>query len=559
MNYFRKIISSIDKSLHLKVLFSVLLALSTIIIFMEISNFYILQLYKRQAETTYQNSLRLYSQFWGNKFEVVNKSLVTLIRNENNSYFQNVLDSKDSLVFESNLIMLASKLDDLASAHNRQILTFCYIPSRDIYIKSTNNLEGYSKRYLLDESVKKAIDNFGFKNTETWRRLDVQDRSYFYQAYHMNNGYVGAIITADIIIDNLLEDESVNGSAALLDTNDDMVFQSDTEFEFKQSSRVFSQSLPMTNYKIGFIVSERNLYSQTALFVLIMLSVVVIGIIVIVLNMRIQMKVVINPLNKLKSAMERFSSGEMNVRLNEPVSGDEIRTLYRTFNSMAEQITDLKIDVYETEIEKLQIESGYLQLQIQPHFYTNILNLIYNLAEVNQSKSIQQIAMATSRYFRYLLSRKGPYVSIIDELECVNRYIEIQKMRYPGVLEYDELIEIELSNIILPPLIIQTFVENSIIHNITMVSILKISVSIRVLEDNVIIVIDDNGLGFPGDLKNKLNSNQNISIEGKHIGITNAKQRLHMFYGPKAEVKIINSGDITSVRIKLPYREAEEQ
>lgn len=68
---------------------------------------------------------------------------------------------------------------------------------------------------------------------------------------------------------------------------------------------------------------------------------------------------------------------------------------------MDTQISRLKVEVYEKELEKQKIQSDFLRVQIQPHFYANILNLIYGLAQVKDYGAIQKLSSNTAGYFRY--------------------------------------------------------------------------------------------------------------------------------------------------------------
>ena len=81
----------------------------------------------------------------------------------------------------------------------------------------------------------------------------------------------------------------------------------------------------------------------------------------------------------------------MDVRLPERENVSQIGQLYQTFNHMADQIQILRIDVYEKELERQRARSRFLQVQIQPHFYTNILNLIHGMAQIQDFEEIQKL------------------------------------------------------------------------------------------------------------------------------------------------------------------------
>lgn len=551
MSFLKKLFDY-KSSLNVKVLVSMLVTLLIIIFFMEMSNLYIIDIYQRRAETTYQNSLKLYSEHWNGTFDVINNSLITLVSATTDNSYNNICHTDDQLILETSKVLLVKRLVEFARV-NKQFGAFIYVPQRDIYLESYKNLGGYEDGKNISNEIKKYIEETHIKNDRIWDWIEINNKSYFVKVYHMQKGYVGAIIECQSILKYLLDDDSLVGAAAIIDENDKVVYQLAKGINFDNTSpSAFSENLELTNYRIGMIPSEKTLYSDRILIALIIISFFIIGIIIVLINMRVQMKIVLNPLGKLKEAMEKFSSGDIDIRLQEDSSSNEIKTLYRTFNFMAEQITNLKIDVYESELEKQEIKSNFLRIQIQPHFYTNLLNLIYGLAEIADFKSIQRICIITSNYFRYILNSNNTFVSLDKEIDCIRNYTEIQSMRYPGFLKFSIESAVNASDYMVPPLILQTFVENSIKHNITYVPMLYVSVDIREENEKLILNISDNGLGFSKDLMKRLNEDENIAEDGKHIGIVNVKQRLRLIYGTKAHVLISSNESKTVVTIEIP-------
>ena len=155
--------------------------------------------------------------------------------------------------------------------------------------------------------------------------------------------------------------------------------------------------------------------------------------------------------------MERYSEGEMDTRLKVLNNGSQIDLLYKTYNNMADQIQNLKIQVYEKELERQRINSHFLKVQIQPHFYTNILNLIYGMAQMKDFRSIQQLSLVSGKYFRYLLGQKGTFVPLAEELNCLNSYAEIQRYRYQDKFEASMEIQEGLEEQLVLPMTVQTF------------------------------------------------------------------------------------------------------
>jgi len=110
----------------------------------------------------------------------------------------------------------------------------------------------------------------------------------------------------------------------------------------------------------------------------------------------------------------------------------------------------------------------------------------------------------------------------------------------------------------IPPLLIQTFIENSIKHNIMMIRDLEITLLIEEAGDFLAIRIKDNGLGFPAETLDKLSRDEDIEEDGKHIGIVNVKNRLQVLYGDRARVTIQNDLEGSHAAICIPRIHKDE-
>lgn len=548
--FFERIRTTLNK----KVLFSILFAISLVVVFMELANFYVLSLYEKRAEENYNNSLMLYSKYWDGKLKIINNSVLTVVSGNNDSYSK-LCHGESTLEIETNRTLMVRKLDEVVQMHNQEIIAFCYVPDRGIYIKSTNNLDNYQNRKTLDIGIKEYITTGTIRNSGIWGMHNIGEKRYFIVIYHMDNGYAGAAVECDYILKDLINDELGIGSAAFLSQDDDVVHvlgSGVAEPEGLEGISFFSEDISLVGHKIGFAVSGHNLYGDKLLFFVIMLIVFVLGIAAVYIATRTQGLIVLGPLEELRLAMVEFSRGNMEKRIDKTAKSEEIQTLYQTFNNMAGQIAELKIDIYESAVQNLKIQSSYLRVQIQPHFYTNILNLINSLTQVGDTESIQKITVATAGYFRYLLSNKEALVPLSDELKCVENYVKIQSIRYKDFLEYNSEVNVSSVSQMVPPLIIQTFVENSIVHNITTLPKLIVSLKVFIREEMLCFTIEDNGLGFDYKIMSDLNSGVDISEGGKHIGIVNIKQRLKLIYGTKAYVAIVSEKGKTVITVALP-------
>ncbi|MCK6074161.1 sensor histidine kinase [Paenibacillus silvae] len=275
------------------------------------------------------------------------------------------------------------------------------------------------------------------------------------------------------------------------------------------------------------------------------------------------------PMNALIRGMRRVSRGELNVTLEAP-SSSELEFVTRSFNQMIQEIQHLKIDVYEEQLRTREAEFKQLQMQINPHFYLNSLNIIHSLASLQKHELVQQMAGHLADYFRFSLRAGKRVISLNDEIEHIRHYLEIQKLRFPSKLEFELDIDAKAGQYVLPPLTIQPFVENAIIHGFQRrMQPFVIRISARVKEagdgdakDGMLeLQIKDSGVGFAPELLEQLQQAQYARDPGgQHIGIWNVAHRLLVKYGSEAGLTFENRIDGGAVvRIYLPAQTEEQE
>jgi sensor histidine kinase YesM len=228
---------------------------------------------------------------------------------------------------------------------------------------------------------------------------------------------------------------------------------------------------------------------------------------------------------------------------------------------MAEEINKLIVDSYEKEIAKLQTDSLNLRLQVRPHMLLNSLNTIYGLSQSGDNDKIMEFSRSLIDYFRYVLRQETKLVRISDEIELIKNYLKIQKIRFPDcfttVLDIDD----EAADIRIPPLIIENFVENSTKYGLIMGSSIEISISVKKLNEYILVIINDTGSGMDRDTLTKLQNGEIIEDRlGSHIGIWNCRRRLKLYYGDEAKLNIESSLEQgTRVEMKLPLEALDIQ
>lgn len=255
-------------------------------------------------------------------------------------------------------------------------------------------------------------------------------------------------------------------------------------------------------------------------------------------------RLVNRPLNRLIYAINRIEQGDLDYRIEERDKGREFERINHSFNDMMDQVSELKIDVYEQELEKKDIKMQYLSQQIQPHFILNAMNLLYSY-EPEEFPLIQKMILCISKYFRYVVKMNAEFVELHQELDHIKNYFEIQKARFPGLFYSIVECEDDLKDALIPPLLIQNFAENAIKHSLKIGN--KITIFITAdhcgeegKEDYMRIRLADTGEGIPDELLEKIESFQQTGEhqEGLGVGIQNSIERLKNLYADMSTIRI---------------------
>lgn len=252
------------------------------------------------------------------------------------------------------------------------------------------------------------------------------------------------------------------------------------------------------------------------------------------------------PLSLLVSAMQQVEKGDLDAQITKQTKMKEYDRLFHMFNAMTAQIKHLKISVYEKQIAEQRVKRQYLQMQLKSHFFLNCLNIIYSLSQVKDFELIQRLTMCMVEYFRYMAQDASSLVPLSDELRHIRNYMNIQQLRFPDRIRYEVHLPESLETVTVPPLMLQTFMENAIEHAIDFEQENLITITVeeekRQDDDGISIIISDNGKGFEASALQKLNEVDPLLklSSGKGIGIHNIKNRLLLFYDGKAEIRFRN-------------------
>src|SRR5262249_19211014 len=200
------------------------------------------------------------------------------------------------------------------------------------------------------------------------------------------------------------------------------------------------------------------------------------------------------------------------------------------------------------EQEKLLMESRLDALggQINPHFLFNTLASVSSLIRSEPEKA-RTLIVKLSGLLRRLLRSQEHFVTLREELDAIDEYLDIESIRFGPQLRIDKDIDPATLNLIVPSMLLQPLVENSIKHGLSQ-KLGEGRITIRSLRehDHAIIDVIDNGLGIPtGDA---------ARVKGTGIGLRNVNERLHVIYGANYQLQLDSvPGQGTCARIVIPH------
>lgn len=178
------------------------------------------------------------------------------------------------------------------------------------------------------------------------------------------------------------------------------------------------------------------------------------------------------PILALVKSMSTIEHGNFDIKLRYRKK-DEFGILFEQYKQMMEKIKDLVERLYVSEVSKKEAELQAkdaelkaLQAQINPHFLYNALDSINLYAMRYNVPNISDMVSSLSNFFRYGLSKGKSIITLNDEKKHVESYLEIQKMRFGGKLNYTLDFPNDILQCLTVKLILQPLVENSIIHGI---------------------------------------------------------------------------------------------
>ncbi|MDV4151852.1 histidine kinase [Clostridium sp. AL.422] len=316
--------------------------------------------------------------------------------------------------------------------------------------------------------------------------------------------------------------------------------------------------------------NEAELYKIVSLFITITTFIIAIYTFIFI-------KDILNKLQVLVYASKNVSKGNFKEIKAKKTDIYEINILYEAFDKMIRNLkgyidslkenAELEAKIKDDEMKLLKYENALklsqlkvLQSQINPHFLFNTLNCINQTAISENAYKTEELITSASGMLRYSLSMMERNATLADEINVVKQYIFIQKVRYDYRLTFNLNINCNITDIIVPGMTLQPFVENAFIHGIEPKEDGGyININIFKELNDCIVTIEDNGCGIDEDTLRKIKSGGGEKEHIGHttgLGVKSVVDRLEIMYGEKDMFDISSEeGQGTKIFLRIPNKE----
>ena len=214
---------------------------------------------------------------------------------------------------------------------------------------------------------------------------------------------------------------------------------------------------------------------------------------------------------------------------------DDIDQLALNYLNMTKTIENSFNEILNLSVQKERLNYQLLQSQINPHFLYNILNSIHNCQTLGKVDIANQMIMDLSKFYRILLRKNNDLITIEEEIEIINLYLEMEYLCQNGSLTWEVYLDEGIEGFIIPKFTLQPILENCIKHGMNNGKVgIHVSISILYKEDTILITITDNGIGIPDKILLPLQYHlaQKIVDTEKNFGLCNVNARIsHPHYG----------------------------
>lgn len=502
---------------------------------------------KNQNIVHLRSSIEIYADSVNEKLHSVERFMYsTITHNESLKKLNHV---QTFLEYQENLKKVQTSFTEFEYQNETHMTFLLETDSTEHFINVSNLYIPYEDYLLLKSNLKSLRSDISDRK---WKNVTTKNSEYLVKSVHYEGKIIYAVISSEDILKPLRKlNIGNNGKLSLKEPNN---IPSSSYLIHAQNEKTH---LP---FDIYVLVDYAEVFRNITLLEVFLAAVpIIITILSIIIILYIR-QWMIKPITRLT---ERLSQLGDSIPPSEFFISEGILEIDKANDKLNKVIFDmqeLKIREYHSQLELKKIELNYLKNQIRPHFYLNMLSMIHSMLQTKNYKEIEELTILTSNYLRHLFMANQDFSELKDEVQHIKDYLEIQRIRYGNSIYFSLDYNSDLQNTLIPSLLLQTFIENTIKHGFSFQDLFTILLSIKKVKtedsDYIQICIEDNGPGFSEEILSKLNQKQSLITEdGHHIGITNTIERLNLLYPNDYSIAFENNEEGgAKILLLIPYK-----
>lgn len=500
---------------------------------------------KHQNMLHLEDSIHIYADSLNTELHSVERFMYSTI--SHNDYLTELNSPLDFTDFQENLKKLRIDFTEFQYQMDSPITFF--IETRDIpHFFNASSLQLPYLDYVQLKDHLKTYDTDADGTNQKWQRISLNQHDYLLKSLHYKGKAIYAIISTQDIL-KPLQKLNIGKKGRLAIDRPNQIHASDSVIQADSNQTHLPFDLYVTvDYGDVF---RTNIVLETLLSLVPLIIAVLSTVLILYIRQRM-----IQPMKRLTQRLSQLDAASTKLDVIEDQGILEIDQANQKLNQVLIHMKDLQIRAYHAQLNLKKVELNYLKNQVRPHFYLNMLSMIHSMLQTKNYKEIEELTKVTSNYLRHLFQAHQDFNRLADEIQHIRNYLEIQKIRYGDSIHFDLDWDPRLKDAAIPPLLLQTFVENAIKHGFSFQDSFHIQLSIHEeANHHLAISLLDNGPGFSSAILQDLVAKKSlVTDDGHHIGLTNARERLDLLYPDHYTLQFSNgSQGGARIQLCLPY------
>ena len=534
---------------------------------------YFSRMFRQQEMENRQVSLDRYAEQLESDMEAIRRAVINIVT-QNGTF-----DEMQYLADYDKRVMAKMDLMECMRTYLTQYplveCVFAYSSYSGDFLFDDQQTLDYPDRLQLRGDIRSWIAEDSENYFGKWHTHVSMDRQYLVYLYHNDTTYAGCVIPITDVLSGAIS-QNPEAYAALLaedvvDSVGNVENLSRDELDLHASGYIAKGGwtlyvtvapLGRTDYTVATLMpSDSHMSSPmyASLWIIALFLIVVVPAILAVSTFSFT-----RPVRTLVGVMEQVGGGDLDARvpMDDLSSLKEFRQIGASYNRSLDRISALTMENLEKQKAYQRAQLNALQMQVDPHFLMNSLNIIYAASCGKKNRIVQEMCLHLSGYYRYSMSSNRDLVPLAEEVRFTQDYLKIMKLRFEDSFSYEISLPPFLKNVLVPPMILKTFAGNSVKYAVKPQRGAGLDIWAELLSEGqntrLKLVIEDTGPGYPQEMLGRQEEIFRYDTS-RHTGIRNVYDRIRLLFGEEAELRLENrKGGGAYTQILLPVRMEEE-